>query len=242
VHLLRAVYDDPTAHRRLFVEQPGAAAWMVRAALAVAEATGEGEGRHQAESVVACVEVLAAENRGFASVRASALHARGVLAGDCTSLVAAIEHHRHPWARASALEDLGVAWLASGEPVESHRELERALAAYSGAGAQRDAHRVRNRLGRLVSQRPGRRRPQVARPLSGWGSLTDTERRVAYVVAEGLTNAGAGDRLFLSRHTVDFHLRQIFRKLGIRSRVELTRLALEHQRTATPPRAMDGAR
>jgi DNA-binding CsgD family transcriptional regulator len=56
----------------------------------------------------------------------------------------------------------------------------------------------------------------------------ESERRVANAVAEGLTNRQSADRLFLSRHTVDFHLRQIFLKLGIRSRVELTRLVLQH--------------
>jgi DNA-binding CsgD family transcriptional regulator len=54
------------------------------------------------------------------------------------------------------------------------------------------------------------------------------------VVAEGVTNAQAADRLFLSRHTVDFHLRQVFRKLEIHSRVELTRSVLERT-TARPP-------
>jgi DNA-binding CsgD family transcriptional regulator len=34
--------------------------------------------------------------------------------------------------------------------------------------------------------------------------------------------------MYLSRHTVDFHLRQIFRKLNIRSRVALARMALDH--------------
>jgi DNA-binding CsgD family transcriptional regulator len=48
------------------------------------------------------------------------------------------------------------------------------------------------------------------------------------VVAEGLTNAKAAERMFLSRHTIDFHLRQIYCKLDISSRVELTRLVLEH--------------
>jgi DNA-binding CsgD family transcriptional regulator len=69
---------------------------------------------------------------------------------------------------------------------------------------------------------------RAERPASGWGSLTDSEQRVANAVAEGLTNRQSADRLFLSRHTVDFHLRQIFLKLGIRSRVELTRQVLQH--------------
>jgi DNA-binding CsgD family transcriptional regulator len=58
----------------------------------------------------------------------------------------------------------------------------------------------------------------------GWASLTDTERSVAQIVAEGLTNREAAEHLFLSRHTVDFHLRSIFRKLGASSRVHLARL------------------
>ena len=64
------------------------------------------------------------------------------------------------------------------------------------------------------------------RTSSGWASLTDTERSVAHVVAEGLTNREAAERLFLSPHTVDFHLRSIFRKLGAKSRVHLTRLVV----------------
>jgi DNA-binding CsgD family transcriptional regulator len=63
----------------------------------------------------------------------------------------------------------------------------------------------------------------------GWESLTDTERSVAQFVAEGLTNREAAERLFLSRHTIDFHLRSIFRKVGASSRVELTRLVVQAQ-------------
>jgi DNA-binding NarL/FixJ family response regulator len=62
-------------------------------------------------------------------------------------------------------------------------------------------------------------------PVPGWADLTDTQRMVAELVIDGLTNRGVGAQLFLSPHTVDFHLRQIYRKLGIRSRVELARLA-----------------
>jgi DNA-binding NarL/FixJ family response regulator len=51
---------------------------------------------------------------------------------------------------------------------------------------------------------------------------------VIALVADGLTNREAGERLFLSHHTVGFHLRSIFCKLGVNSRVELTRASFEH--------------
>jgi anti-anti-sigma factor len=60
----------------------------------------------------------------------------------------------------------------------------------------------------------------------GWGDLTPADRQVAGLVAQGLTNRQVAERMFLSRHTVDFHLRQIFRKLGIKSRIELVRMTL----------------
>jgi sigma-54 dependent transcriptional regulator, acetoin dehydrogenase operon transcriptional activator AcoR len=56
--------------------------------------------------------------------------------------------------------------------------------------------------------------------------LTATERQVAVVIAEGATNREAAEQLYLSPHTIDYHLRQIFRKLGVTSRVELTRLVV----------------
>ena len=65
------------------------------------------------------------------------------------------------------------------------------------------------------------------RPAFGWDSLTDTERRVAGLVAQGLSNRQVANRVFLSTHTVAFHLRHIFWKLGITSRVQLARIAAE---------------
>jgi len=61
--------------------------------------------------------------------------------------------------------------------------------------------------------------------------LTATERQVAAIIAEGATNREAAVRLFLSPHTVDYHLRQIFRKLRVTSRVELTRLVVAQPAT-----------
>ena len=71
-----------------------------------------------------------------------------------------------------------------------------------------------------------------SRPLLGLGSLTDTERSVANLVAEGLTNRQIAERVFISRHTVDFHLRAIFRKVGVASRVELARQVIGRSATS----------
>jgi DNA-binding CsgD family transcriptional regulator len=49
-------------------------------------------------------------------------------------------------------------------------------------------------------------------------------------VAQGRTNREVAAQLFLSRHTVDSHIRHAFAKLRVSSRVELTRLALENDR------------
>jgi len=74
-------------------------------------------------------------------------------------------------------------------------------------------------------------------PVPGWADLTDTQKMVAELVIDGLTNRDAGARLFLSPHTIDFHLRQIYRRLGVRSRVELARLAGPPRPRALPDMA-----
>lgn len=63
---------------------------------------------------------------------------------------------------------------------------------------------------------------------SRWSSLSPKERAVTSLVSEGLTNAEVAGRMYLSRHTVDYHLRNIFRKLDVHSRVRLTALNVEH--------------
>jgi DNA-binding NarL/FixJ family response regulator len=50
---------------------------------------------------------------------------------------------------------------------------------------------------------------------------------VARFVAQGLSNPEVASQLFLSRRTVDFHLRNVFAKLGISSRMELARFPLQ---------------
>ena len=57
--------------------------------------------------------------------------------------------------------------------------------------------------------------------------MTKSELAVAQLAANGLTNREIGEQLFVSPHTVNSHLRQVFAKLEVNSRVELTRLATE---------------
>jgi DNA-binding CsgD family transcriptional regulator len=63
----------------------------------------------------------------------------------------------------------------------------------------------------------------------GWASLTDAELRVVSYVARGMTNRSIAEELYLSRHTVDAHLKHVYLKLDIHSRVDLTVLALQHR-------------
>ena len=63
----------------------------------------------------------------------------------------------------------------------------------------------------------------------GWASLTDAELRVTSRVARGMTNRTIAEELYVSRHTVDAHLKHVYLKLDIHSRVELTVLALRYQ-------------
>jgi DNA-binding CsgD family transcriptional regulator len=64
------------------------------------------------------------------------------------------------------------------------------------------------------------------------GSLTNTEAAVAELVSQGFTNSQVGERLFISGHTVAFHLKKIFRKMNVTSRVELTRAWSQFSSTA----------
>jgi DNA-binding CsgD family transcriptional regulator len=149
-----------------------------------------------------------------------------LLERDAEALEQAGRTHTRRWARSSALEDSGVVRGERGDAESSLVLLREALATYEEIGAHRDADRVRARLRNAgVRERHWQR---SERPVSGWDSLTEAEQRVAGLVAEGLTNVEVAKRVFLSRHTVDSHLRQMFRKLGVRSRVELTRLVLEN--------------
>ncbi|MEO3813238.1 AAA family ATPase [Sphaerisporangium sp. B11E5] len=220
VEVLTPTYLDAENLHWALITGPFTAACLTRLALATAH-------RPYARAVAGMAERLAGDNPDFPDFAAAAAHARGILDKDTAALARAAEGHPQPWERASAAEDLGA--LLSAAPAtrdQAVESLDRALDGYRGVGALRDAARVRARLRVLGVRR--RHWAQPHRPPYGWDSLTDTERAVAGLIARGMTNRQAAARMFLSPHTVSTHLRRMFAKLGIASRVELARVVTEH--------------
>jgi DNA-binding CsgD family transcriptional regulator len=173
---------------------------------------------------VALAELRAQRSPQVNSVAASAAHARGLLHQDTADLATAVQlfgASPRPLALASALEDLGTNSLRQHARADGVEALGRALDLYTNAGASWDARRVRARLRELGVRR---RVVAVARPTRGWDALTESELTVVRLVSEGLTNRETAERLFVSPHTVNSHLRHAFTKLGVNSRVEMTRL------------------
>jgi len=218
--LLPGTYDAVAEHRSPLISEPAATSWLVRVALATGAPA-------LAEQVAGTANGIARDNARFPTVTAAADHAAGILAGDRARLVRAREGYEDPWLRASAAEDLGTLLASQDGPQPGCvAQLDEAIAGYDRSGAVRDVARVRRRLRRLGV----RRRHWAAHkgPEIGWDSLTDTERAISELVSRGLSNQEVADQKYVSVHTVAFHLRQVFRKLGISSRVELARITVEN--------------
>jgi DNA-binding CsgD family transcriptional regulator/DNA-binding Lrp family transcriptional regulator len=219
--------------RRLWMDV-GDEPQMVRIALAVGD-------RELAESAVADANRRAELSPGVPSLDAIAAHASGLLDGDTDKLSEAVSlFKRSPraLAHAAAWEDLGVAHQRQGTPDSAIDALTEALVLFARAGATRDAARLRSRLRALGVRR---RVAAAEKPATGWAAMTKSELAVAQLVADGLTNREVAERLFVSPHTVNTHLRQVFAKLQVHSRVDLTRLSTERN-SEDAPRIARGSR
>ena len=180
-----------------------------------------------AENAIGLAERRAAQNPHLSSCRAAAAHVRGIWFESAPELEAAVDLYRdgpRPLAYASALEDLGRVRVGSGDTQSAVRSFEDALSVTTRVGAEWDSARIRGRLRRLGVRR---RYAVNTRPKTGWAALTDPELNVARLAAEGRTNRQIAASLFVSPHTVNTHLRHVFEKLGINSRVQLTRFVQE---------------
>ncbi|MFE3164056.1 helix-turn-helix transcriptional regulator [Streptomyces sp. NPDC059224] len=187
-------------------------------------------GEHQAlaEAVCGALLDLTAEDGSRQITGAVRAHVDGLLhhdAGALESAVAAYRNTGRPLALAAACEDLAELMARTGRAAAAIPYLEEASRLTSASGADRDQGRIRERLRRL-GVRSVLARTDTAGPW-GWQDLTESERNLVPLVAEGLTNRAVADRLYVSVHTVNTHMKHIFTKLGINSRVELTRLAIE---------------
>ena len=154
---------------------------------------------------------------------AAAVAARG------RGLLAAEERYPDDFAQAIELHgdhdlyELGRTLLCFGRRLRHSRrraqartQLRRALTAFEAVGAQQWAEQTRAEL-RATGE------TTTAPPAGPTVSLTPQELHVALRVAGGATNKEAAAGLFISAKTVEFHLGNIYQKLGLRSRTELTR-------------------
>jgi DNA-binding NarL/FixJ family response regulator len=116
---------------------------------------------------------------------------------------------------ARGLLDLGAALRRANRAVAARDPLRRALDVADACGSPPLVERIRHEL-RAAGARP--RRPR----LLGAEALTASERRIAAMAAEGLSNREIAQALFITKKTVESHLSNAYRKLGIRSRTELT--------------------
>ena len=177
--------------------------------------------RERARAVAAAVTELAARNQ-VPSLTGAALRCRGLADDDAETLAAAVRAYQpgtRPLELAGACEDAGRAYARLGQADQARPLIEQALEIYENLDAGRYLARVEAGL-REAGIRRGRRGPR-GRPQFGWLSLTPAEQAVASLVADGLSNPQIGDRLYISRRTVQAHLAHVFAKLDIASRAQL---------------------
>lgn len=132
-----------------------------------------------------------------------------VAIADAEDSVKRLEQTEVPFDLARSLLVLGTVHRRSKHKRQARETLERAAQLFDDLKAVLWAQRARAELGRIGGRAATRR------------SLTETERRVAQLVASGHTNREVADTLFLAVKTVEWNLSRIYQKLGVRSRSEL---------------------
>jgi len=132
----------------------------------------------------------------------------------------------------------GRALAQAGQRDRAVAELQRAAAAFDACGALRYRDNAERELGKL-GHRPHRRTRAGKTDGTSIDSLTERELQLARLVVGRKTNPEIAAELFLSQKTVETHLRHIFRKMDVRSRVELARAVerVDRAALAAEPRA-----
>ena len=197
---------------------PVLASWRSTAALAM-RAVGETD---QAARLAA-EQLEHARAFGAPGAVGSALRIQGLVLDEAELLADAERALASSLARvdhARALIDLGAALRRRGARARSREPLFAGMEIASRSGAQPLVERARTEL-RAAGARPRR----VVR--TGAAALTSSERRVAELAAGGRSNREIAAELFVTKATVETHLRSVFRKLDVRSRDEISDRLLE---------------
>ncbi|WP_433287587.1 ATP-binding protein [Pseudonocardia sp. CA-142604] len=224
--LLALDEDEPRAAAGLVRElAAGAVPWpeelLVEAACA-AHRCGDSDTLHAADDVLGA---LAARNPGVASMAGAAALTHGLLIGKPDGAVDLLRQAPRPLLLARSEEEVGRAALDRGDP-SSAESLQRARDGFAACGATAAVLRVQRLLQPVGARRPRGSAESRPRAATGWESLTTMERRVAGLIADGHTNRSAAAELHLSPSTINTHLRAVFTKLGVHSRVQLAKLVL----------------
>jgi DNA-binding CsgD family transcriptional regulator len=224
---------DMCARLGLALDYPAVGADLVRLALASGD-------MGRARDASAAVTEVAARNE-VPWMTGAALRCRGLIEDDAEILQAAAgacAGGSRPLGLALACEDAGAAFARQGRLDRARPLLDQALGIYERLGAARDLARAEATL-REAGIRRGRRGTR-GRPQIGWASLTPAEHAVAGLVAEGLSNPQIGERLYISRRTVQTHLAHMFAKLDIATRAQLAVDVTRH-RGSDPADTADSA-
>jgi DNA-binding CsgD family transcriptional regulator len=125
-------------------------------------------------------------------------------------------------------------WPRRAPPRRRSRSCAARPAKFERCGAPRRAAAVERRL-RALGDRGRHRRSRPGTGSAGMDSLTGRELQVARLIVDRRTNAEIGAELFLSGKTVETHIRNVFRKLDVASRVEVARAVERYQREEPAP-------
>jgi DNA-binding CsgD family transcriptional regulator len=173
------------------------------------------------EHTVEFTEEGARRNPDVATLNGLAMNLRGRLGGDLGMVaesVQILQHSPRPVLRAAGADHYGRLLLAAGEREAALDQLDTAWDVYDRMGALAPRARVQ----RLMREAGARRAKWVNdRAEDNDVALTEAERRVAYLIANGHTNKSTARSLGISINTVGTHLRSIYAKLGVQSRVQL---------------------
>jgi DNA-binding NarL/FixJ family response regulator len=125
----------------------------------------------------------------------------------------------------------GRALAQADEKDRAVTELQNAAASFQACGALCRRDEAERELGRL-GRRPHRRSKKGDAGATGLRSLSARELEVAQLIVDRKTNSQIAAELFLSPKTVETHIRHLFQKLGVSSRVEVARAVERAERTA----------